>query len=91
MCLKSMTLPELDGWVEKELHPKPFRARQLWKWLYKSDKLASTFDEMTDLEEEFRAKLVETVLIDALAIDKVQQSKEGTRKIVFRLDSGGFI
>lgn len=89
--LKSMTLAELEDWVETELQQKRFRARQLWQWLYKTDKLASTFDEMTNLAKDFRQKLGETARIDALAIDKVHRSKDGTRKIVFRLDSGGVI
>ncbi len=38
---------------------------------------------MTDLAKEFLATLVETARIDALAIDKVHQRKDGTRNIVF--------
>ena len=37
-----------------ELGEKPYRARQVCKWLYQKD--ATTFDEMTDLSFETRDK-----------------------------------
>jgi hypothetical protein len=90
--LKSMTLPELEHWVETELGDKPYRARQLWKWLFKpSHGWASSFDEMTDLAKSFRAKLADVARIDSLSIDTVQKSTDGTRKILFRLQSGNVI
>lgn len=91
VLLKSMTLPELERWVEHDLGHKPFRARQLWRWLYKPDKLASTFADMTDLSKDFRATLARTARVDAIALDKVHESEDGTRKITFRLDGGGII
>lgn len=91
VLLKSMTLPELERWVKHDLGHKPFRARQLWRWLYKPDKLASTFDEMSDLSRDFRSLLLRKARIDAIALDKVHESTDGTRKITFRLDSGGII
>lgn len=90
VLLKSMTLKELEHWVVSLGHKK-FRARQLWKWLYKSDKLAATFDEMTDVSKPFRKLLNETARVDSLSIDNVHQSADGTRKITYRLDGGGVI
>lgn len=90
VLLKCMTLAELEHWVASLGH-KPFRARQLWRWLYKSDKLAATFDEMTDLSKPFRETLKQSARVDALAIDAVHKSDDGTRKITFRLDGGGVI
>jgi 23S rRNA (adenine2503-C2)-methyltransferase len=89
--LKSMTLAEMIVWVEETLGHKPYRARQLWGWLYKEDRWASSFEEMTDLAKPFRAKLEELARIDALSIDSVHTSADGTRKMTFRLPSGGVI
>lgn len=89
--LKSMTLPELETWVAETLGEKPFRARQLWKWMYKDRKLASSFDEMTDLAKMFRLKLQQVARLDSIHIDTVHQSADGTRKMTFRLSSGGVI
>lgn len=91
--LKCMTLPQMEDWVESIGQPR-FRARQLWKWLYKTDKWAATFEEMTDLSKAFRAALAESAVVDALAIHGVHQAADGTRKITFRLpgeaaDGGG--
>ncbi|KAK1858792.1 hypothetical protein I4F81_001392 [Pyropia yezoensis] len=82
--LKCMTLPQMEDWVESIGQPR-FRARQLWKWLYKTDKWAATFDEMTDLSKTFRAALADAAVVDALAIHGVHQAADGTRKITFRL------
>lgn len=91
VILKSMTLSEMEYWVEHTLGHKPFRARQLWQWLYKDDRWAASFDEMTDLSKPFREQLEKVARIDALNINSVHQSEDGTRKITFRLDSGGVI
>lgn len=91
VLLKCMTLPELEHWVEHDMGHKKFRAKQLWRWLYKSDRLAATFDEMTDLSKDFREMLNRTARIDVIALDKVHESADGTKKITFRLDGGGVI
>lgn len=91
VLLKNMTLPELEHWVEYDMGHKKFRAKQLWRWLYKSDRLASSFDEMTDLSKDFREMLNRTARIDAIALDKVHESADGTKKVTFRLDAGGII
>lgn len=87
VLLKCMTLAEIEDWVASLGH-KPFRARQLWRWLYKSGKLAASFDEMTDLSKDFREMLKQNARVDALAIDALHNSNDGTRKITFRLDAG---
>jgi glycosyltransferase involved in cell wall biosynthesis len=65
VLLHSLTRDELERWVVEALGEKPFRAKQLWKWLYVRH--ASSFDEMTDLGKAVRARLSETARIDALA------------------------
>ncbi len=89
--LKSMTLPQLEDWVEHTLGEKRFRARQLWSWLYKRTRLAGTFEEMSDLAKDFRARLKDVARADTLSIERVHESTDGTRKILYRLHSGGTI
>lgn len=89
VLLKSMTFPELEAWVEGELGHKKFRARQLWAWMYKPERYAASFEEMTDLAKTFRAELEGKASIDSLSIGSVHQAKDGTRKILFRRAAGG--
>lgn len=91
VLLKSMTLSELEDWVEHDLHDKRFRARQLWRWLYAPDKLAASFEDMTDLSKSFREKLTDIARVDSVVVDKVHESTDGTMKITFRVDGGGVI
>ena len=46
---------ELEQFVAEKLGAKPFRARQLMKWIYKQG--AADFSAMTDLARDFRAQL----------------------------------
>ena len=44
---------ELEAFVAERLDTKPFRARQLMKWIYRRG--AADFSLMTDLKQDFRA------------------------------------
>lgn len=90
VVLKNMTLLELENWVMSLGH-KRFRARQLWKWMYKWDKLASSFEEMTDLSKDFRDILQSKARLDILGIDSIHESDDGTKKLTYRLEGGGVI
>ncbi|MEO1192691.1 MAG: 23S rRNA (adenine(2503)-C(2))-methyltransferase RlmN [Pseudomonadota bacterium] len=63
-----------------------FRARQLWQWLY--DKGATDFEAMTSLSKAFRAKLAEGHRISRPGVALDQQSVDGTRKWLARLEGG---
>ncbi len=89
VLLHSLTRDELERWVVEALGEKPFRAKQLWKWLYVRH--ASSFDEMTDLGKAVRARLSETARIDALEHDAVHTASDGTRKITWKTLSGAII
>jgi 23S rRNA (adenine2503-C2)-methyltransferase len=65
---------------------KKFRAKQLWEWLWQ--KSARTFDEMTNLSIEFRAKLNAQYAILGMSIANSQKSSDGTVKYAFRLNDG---
>lgn len=65
----------------KELGEKPFRAEQIFKWLYQ-DK-ANSFDEMTNLSLELRKKLEDNYRLGTFKIEKKLESIDGTKKYLF--------
>ena len=46
---------ELETFVAQRLGAKPFRARQLMKWIYR--RRTADFSAMSDLAQDFRAQL----------------------------------
>lgn len=64
---------------------KPFRARQLMRWLHQRGQ--ADFDAMTDLAREFRELLRERAVVEAPAVISDHVSADGTRK--WLLDVGG--
>ena len=60
---------------------KPYRAEQIFKWIY-IDKV-KTFEEMTNLSLELRKKLEENYTMSNFKILKKQESSDGTKKYLF--------
>ena len=87
--IKSLTLEELKG--ELQAHgEKAFRAGQLYNWMH--GKLASGFDEMSNLSKSLRELLKNEYEYTNLEIVEVQRSKlDGTCKYLFRLSDGNVI
>jgi 23S rRNA (adenine2503-C2)-methyltransferase len=75
---------QLETFVAARLGAKPFRARQLMKWIYRRG--AADFSTMSDLAQEFRAQLGEIAEITVPQIVTEQVSKDGTRKWMLRMD-----
>jgi 23S rRNA (adenine2503-C2)-methyltransferase len=75
--LLGMTRAELEAFIEN-MGEKPFRARQLMKWLYK--RATADFDQMTDLAKSFRERLKEVAEVRVPEIKLTQVSTDGTRK-----------
>jgi 23S rRNA (adenine2503-C2)-methyltransferase len=75
---------ELEAFVAERLDAKPFRARQLMKWIYRRG--AADFSAMTDLAQGFRAQLLEVARIAVPQIVTEQVSSDGTRKWMLRMD-----
>ncbi len=88
ILLKSLTFEEMKEWLVGR-GEKPFRAKQLWQWLYTRG--VASFDEMTDLSKAFRASLVECARIDVLESTGVHEATDGTRKLTWRTLSGAQI
>jgi 23S rRNA (adenine2503-C2)-methyltransferase len=69
------------------LGEKSYRADQLVKWIYK--KSAASYEDMTDLPEDFRQKLIAGTSFLALTLVEEKVSTDGqTRKALFRLEDG---
>jgi 23S rRNA (adenine2503-C2)-methyltransferase len=75
---------ELEAFVAERLGAKPFRARQLMKWIYRRG--AADFSAMTDLAQDFRAALGGVAKISVPEIVTEQRSSDGTRKWMLRMD-----
>lgn len=75
---------ELETFVADRLGAKPFRARQLMKWIYRRG--AADFSAMTDLAQDFRVQLSEVARISVPEIVTEQVSSDGTRKWMLRMD-----
>lgn len=87
--LRGMTLAGLAEYVASLGEP-PYRARQIASWLY--EKLASDFNEMTDLPLKTREALREKALVGSFRSAAFQVSKvDGTRKYLFELHDGNAV
>jgi 23S rRNA (adenine2503-C2)-methyltransferase len=75
---------ELETFVAEHLAAKPFRARQLMKWIYRRGE--ADFAAMSDLGRDFRARLAEMASITVPQIVAEQRSEDGTRKWMLRMD-----
>ena len=86
--IKDFNLEDLQMELVK-LGEKKYRAEQIFKWLY-VDKVKS-FDDMTNLSLELRAKLKENYTICNYKILKKQESSDGTKKYLFDVLDGNAI
>nr|PZN69665.1 MAG: 23S rRNA (adenine(2503)-C(2))-methyltransferase RlmN [Pseudomonadota bacterium] len=83
--LLGMTRPELEAWCIEQ-GEKPFRARQLFQWMYKRGE--TDFAAMTDLAKSFRAKLADLAGIRLPEIITRQDASDGTVKWMLRAGEG---
>lgn len=71
------------------LGEKPFRAEQIFKWIYQER--VTTFDEMTNISLELREKLKQNYILKTFKIIKKQVASDGTTKYLFDLLDGNAI
>ncbi|MDM5246874.1 MULTISPECIES: 23S rRNA (adenine(2503)-C(2))-methyltransferase RlmN [unclassified Lysinibacillus] len=76
---------QLEEWL-KENGEKPFRAAQIFDWLY--NKRVKTFEEMSNLSKGLREKLEASFALTTLSTIIKQESKDGTIKFLFQLQDG---
>lgn len=83
--LRELSKEEVTALVA-DLGEKPYRAKQVWEWLWK--KHAPSIDAMSDISKELRQKLTERAVLRPLVIAEQQKSTDGTIKCAFRTWDG---
>jgi len=83
--IRTLTKEEVTALVA-ELGEKPYRAKQVWEWLWM--KKARSFDAMSDLSKAFRAQLAERTVLRSLTLAEEQLSTDGTVKCAFKTYDG---
>ena len=79
---------ELAAFVA-QLGEKPFRAKQIWKWLYEG---VPDFSGMSNLPASLRGRLAQICTTGGLTIVRKQVSaQDGTTKYLFRLRDGHLV
>jgi 23S rRNA (adenine2503-C2)-methyltransferase len=82
---RGLTLSEFEN-IVCSLGEKRFRAGQITTWIYK--RRAVSFQEMTDLSQEMRARLETCLSLDRVSATRIEQSRDGTRKLLLTLEDG---
>ena len=83
--LKGLTLPQLEQLL-LEFGKQKYRAKQILRWIYQRG--VTDFEQMTDLAKDFRSKLAERAFISVWQPVAVEESRDGTKKYLFRLHDG---
>jgi 23S rRNA (adenine2503-C2)-methyltransferase len=86
--LRDLTPQEVQDLVVS-LGEKPFRARQVLRWLYKGG--AADFAAMSDLSKGLRQRLGEVSRLTWLAPAAMDEAEDGTLKLLHVLDDGARI
>ena len=86
--IRNFTLEELEGKF-KGLRIEPYRARQVFEWLYKRD--AEDFSLMKNLPKELREKLLEYFCIEKIILEEIESSLDLTQKFLFKLKDQSLI
>lgn len=86
--IKSMMPEEIAAYL-KELGQPAFRAKQVFRWLYRG---VSSFEEMSDLPKALRQKLAESCQLTPPTVARKQVSaRDGTIKYLWQLSDGNCI
>src|SRR5260221_14575462 len=65
---------------------EPFRARQVWQWIYWHG--VTDFERMTNIAKKTRERLAELFVVERPQIATEQRSVDGTRKWLLRFADG---
>jgi 23S rRNA (adenine2503-C2)-methyltransferase len=83
------SLEEFTNWCQ-EKGEKPFRAKQIWDWVYQ--KMISSWDAMTNVSLSFRKDLAENFVLRSIDLERIQESKDGqTVKFLWKLHDEKFV
>ena len=83
--LVGLTRPELEAELAS-IGEKPFRAKQLWHWIYHQG--VTDFAVMSSIARPLQQRLAERFVVGRPAVATEQTSTDGTRKWLFRFRDG---
>jgi 23S rRNA (adenine2503-C2)-methyltransferase len=83
--LLEITRDQLVSWLTAQ-GVATYRADQVLKWIYLRQ--TDSFDLMTDLSKDIRRLLSEQFKIGRLETERVETSRDGSSKYLFKLDDG---
>ncbi|MBB1560409.1 MAG: 23S rRNA (adenine(2503)-C(2))-methyltransferase RlmN [Flavobacteriaceae bacterium] len=83
--IRTLSLDQLKEYFVS-LGEKPFRAKQVYDWLW--SKNLHSIEEMTNLSKELRQRISEEYTINPISVDKLQRSSDGTIKNGVKLHDG---
>ena len=86
--IRHLSLADIEAYFE-QIDEKKFRVKQVWEWLWQ--KHAHSFDAMTNLSKELRAKMSEDFSLPAITVDATQYSADGTIKSRFKTFDGHLV
>ena len=86
--IRHLNTTELEAYFES-IHDKKFRVKQVEEWLWQ--KHAHSFEDMTNLSKELRARLSSDFSLPALKVDATQFSADGTVKSRFKTFDGHLV
>jgi 23S rRNA (adenine2503-C2)-methyltransferase len=86
--LLGLSMSQLGDWVEA-IGEKRFRATQIIKWIHQMGECR--FDEMNNLSKDLRTKLEVLAEVKLPEVVSCQDSVDGTRKWLIRVDGGSCI
>ncbi len=85
----NLTLEELEHFLVDTMGEKPFRARQIWQWIW--NKYVHDFDQMTNVSKATRALLHTHARIVWPSIEHTRTSQDGTVKLLLRLEDEALV
>ncbi len=79
---------QLVAWLAERKIEK-YRADQIQKWVYLRQ--TDSFTPMTDISRDIRALLSAHFMVGRLTAERIETSRDGSRKYLFKLKDGKFI
>lgn len=86
--IRHLSVADLEAYFES-IGDKKFRVKQVHEWIWQ--KHAHSFDAMSNLSKDLRAKLSSDFTLPALQVDATQISEDGTIKSRFKTFDGHLV
>ena len=86
--IKDLTLEEFSNYL-KDIGEKPFRAQQIFKWIY--DKKSDGFDAMRNVSTALKERLAKDFTFSSFLPYRKQTSKDQTIKFLFEVGDSQYI